>query len=67
MTMNKKDPRTYMHFFSMILKTNEEMLLNIHVFFYFRDICVVNYHMVRGNCPGKKMKKKIVLETTGDI
>lgn len=33
MTMNKRDPRTYMHFFSMILKTNEEMLLNIHVFF----------------------------------
>lgn len=53
MTMNKRDPRTYMHFFSMILKTNEEMLLNIHVHvFFFRDKCVVNYHMVRGNCQG---------------
>lgn len=44
MTMNKRDPRTYMHFFSMILKTNEEMLLNVtllHVFFFILGINVL--------------------------
>lgn len=65
---NEQKRSTYVHAFLLDdFKKNEEMLLNIHGFFYFRDKCVVNYHMVRGNCPGKKMKKKIVLETTGDI
>lgn len=44
MTMNKRDPRTYMHFFSMILKTNEEMLLNVtllHLFFFILGINVL--------------------------
>lgn len=31
------------------------MLLNMS-FFNFRGECVPNYHMVRGNCQGKKLK-----------
>lgn len=34
-------------------------------FFYFRGKCVVNYHMVLGNCQGKKIKHKFILETKG--
>lgn len=61
--MAKRNSRSFMHFFSVILKTNVRNVIE-YVFFYFRGECVPNYHMVRGNCQGKKMKH-IFLETKG--
>lgn len=54
--MAKRNPRTFMYFFSVILKTNVRNVIKFVFFFNFRGECVPNYHMVRGNCQGKKMK-----------